>query len=156
MQEIESGAFKGCYYLKQIELPGGLKTIGESAFYDCYNLHQIGLPEGLETIGEFAFANCTGLERMELPEGLKSIEYRAFYGAGIQEITIPSTVEALSAGSSIFDIPQVKIAEGNPFFTFVDSVIYKNGSELTAFPPSQTGQFVIPPEIETIGEWARM
>ena len=154
LQEIESGAFKGCYYLKQIELPGGLKTIGESAFYDCYNLHQIGLSEGLETIGEFAFANCTGLERMELPEGLKSIEYRAFYGAGIQEITIPSTVEALSAGSSIFDIPQVKIAEGNPFFTFVDSVIYKNGSELTAFPPSQTGQFVIPPEIETIGEWA--
>ena len=154
LQYIGDGAFRGCYYLKQIELPQGVKTIGQSAFHDCYSLKQIGLSENLETIGEFTFANCSNLKRIELPEGLKSIEHRAFYCTGLQEITIPSTVESLSAGSSIFEIPQVKIADGNQIFSMVDGVIYKNGGELTAFPLSRDGEFTIPPEINTIGDYA--
>ncbi len=154
LQHIGDGAFRGCYYLKQIELPQGVKTIEDSAFYDCYSLKQIGLSENLETIGEFAFANCSNLKRIELPEGLKSIEHRAFYCTGLQEITIPSTVESLGVGSSIFEIPQVKIADGNQIFSMVDGIIYKNGSELTAFPLSRDGEFTIPPEINTIGNYA--
>ena len=58
---IGSYAFRGCDFLKCIELNENLKFIGAYAFYgtDMVNAH---IPAELEQIGDFAFAACPELE----------------------------------------------------------------------------------------------
>ena len=58
---VGSYAFRGCDFLKCIELNENLKFIGAYAFYgtDMVNAH---IPAELEQIGDFAFAACPELE----------------------------------------------------------------------------------------------
>ncbi len=56
--------------------------IGEST------ITKVVLPEGIEKIGAYAFANLTGLEEIVLPSTLEAIEYGAFYGcSALQKVT---------------------------------------------------------------------
>ena len=56
--------------------------IGEST------ITKVVLPEGIKKIGAYAFANLTGLEEIVLPSTLEAIEYGAFYGcSALQKIT---------------------------------------------------------------------
>lgn len=144
--------FTGNETLEGVVLPEKIEYLEWSAFDGCTNLKQVGLPENLKAIGDSVFSGCTSLKRIELPEGLRSIGDSAFDGAGLETITIPSSVEYLYLGADIFRIPQVVIAEGNRTFTMSDGMICKNGNELTAVPDSIEGTFVIPPEISIIGD----
>lgn len=56
--------------------------IGEST------ITKVVVPEGIEKIGCYAFANLTGLEEIVLPSTLEAIEYGAFYGcSSLKKIT---------------------------------------------------------------------
>ena len=58
---IKDNAFTGdrCKDLiKEIVIPKGVTSIGNSAFLHCYFLESITLPNTLETIGDYAFYNC--------------------------------------------------------------------------------------------------
>jgi len=66
--------------LQQINLPEGVKKIGERSFEGCTSLQQINLPEGLETIGYLAFDDTTSLSEIILPESVKTIDKYAFSG----------------------------------------------------------------------------
>ena len=54
-------AFDGYSFVKSIELPDTITTIGNGAFYGCRNLSTINL-KNVETIGDEAFYGCTNLE----------------------------------------------------------------------------------------------
>ena len=137
--------------LEGVVLPEKVEYLGWFTLAKCTNLKEVELPKDLETIGENSFSECPGLRRIELPEGLKSIQDQVFEGSGLEEITIPSSVEFLGVGSAILQIPQVKIAEGNQRFKMRDGLIYKDGNELAAVPQWIEGKFVISPEINAIG-----
>ncbi len=132
-------AFRGCPSLKHINLPKSLETIQERAFYQC-DLDYLELPEGLKRIGNMAFAknfnlreiiipnsvelmgkccfeNCASLERIVLPDNmvevkdlgsglynlkevvfpknLKSIGYAAFIKSSLEHVDIPKTLEII-------------------------------------------------------------
>jgi len=56
--------------------------IGEST------ITKVVLPEGIKKIGAYAFANLTGLEEIVLPSTLEAIEYGAFVGCkNLQKVT---------------------------------------------------------------------
>jgi len=120
LEEIGHHAFKDCWHLTNIKLPGSLKEIGGRAFEDCSNLQSINLPEGLKTIGEFAFGSChrlqgsitipgsledTGrgafeycyaLEGVEIREGVKRIGNGSFcVCTNLADVTIPTTVTSI-------------------------------------------------------------
>ena len=117
-------------------------------------LEEIVLPEKLQTIGYMAFYGCKDLEKIELPEGLTTIEGLAFHDTGLTEIAIPSTVDTIECGADLLEIPQVNIAEGNPYYIQKDGMICKTDGELTAFPSSREGSFAIPSEFYAIGDFA--
>ena len=90
MTEIGNFAFANFEYIP--------KTEEELAFDDAETSKQwyIGestitkviLPEGIKKIGAYAFANLTGLEEIVLPSTLEAIEYGAFYGCkALEKIT---------------------------------------------------------------------
>ena len=74
----KSGAFYGCYTLKKVTLPEGLKGIGNYAFYGCKNLKTVEMPESVIEIGTRAFAMCSNLETISVPLAIDTIGESAF------------------------------------------------------------------------------
>ena len=66
MTVIHDRTFSGCKNLERIELPAGLKEIGDFAFARCTKLTELHLPASVEKIGYRSFANCFSLEKVDL------------------------------------------------------------------------------------------
>lgn len=78
VRTIGDSAFEGCEELSRVILPEGLTSIGDSAFMDCENLTHIVLPQSLVEIGDYAFLNCSALRGVEIPPSVKKIGTDAF------------------------------------------------------------------------------
>lgn len=92
--EIEMGiyAFYNCD-LDSVDIPVGVKDIGEYTFYGNKNLANVVLPEGLEHVSSHAFHGCAKIEALKLPSTLTYIWEYAFAGCeGLKEIEIPDKV----------------------------------------------------------------
>lgn len=82
LSELPNGLFDGCSSLSKINLPIGLKSIGNRAFADCTSLRNVNVPEGVIKIGGDAFTRVQG------------------------SIILPSTIKDLGTGEgSIFTWP---------------------------------------------------
>ena len=65
-------AFKGCKYLKHIEIPSSVTKIGMSAFEGCSSLTHIELPSSIEKIGENVFKKCSSLMEISYHLSMKA------------------------------------------------------------------------------------
>lgn len=74
--KIENSAFQGCQYLRQVNLTN-VQEIEYSAFNRCYSLMHIDLPEGLKTIGDYSFSG-TGITNVIIPKSATLIRSNAF------------------------------------------------------------------------------
>lgn len=59
--EIDDEAFFDCGYLTKIELPKGVKLIGENVFYGCEKMKSIVIPETVNKLSASAFNKCSNL-----------------------------------------------------------------------------------------------
>ena len=85
-------------FVKNIQLPSGLTSIGNSAFRNCTNLALTELPSGVTSIAQYAFYGCTNLALTSLPEGITDIEGGTFYGCTSLALTsLPSGVGSIGA-----------------------------------------------------------
>lgn len=76
--EIANLAFDDCVNLSYVDIPTGVKIIGEGAFRGCKNLENISIPNGLEKIKFMAFISCESLQSLIIPQSTTHIDYRAF------------------------------------------------------------------------------
>ena len=81
---LANNTFEGCTSLKEISIPGSVKTISYQAFYKCTALVSVTLNAGLLNIGTSgnsygAFEGCTSLSSISLPSTVLNIYRRAFY-----------------------------------------------------------------------------
>lgn len=67
-----------------VEIPKGIKYIGERAFESCYNLTNIEIPDGVITIGAKAFGYCRGLMTVYIPKTVTTIYYDAFIDCNLE------------------------------------------------------------------------
>ena len=97
VRHIGPYAFYGCEF-ETIDIPEGIRTIGNDAFHSCSRLNTLHLPSTLRTIGESAFYYCTALADLQLNEGLESIGVNAFYhNESLTTVTLPTTLKILDA-----------------------------------------------------------
>lgn len=82
-----------------VDIPAGIREIGDSAFEYCMEVKLVHLPETLERIGKHAFQG-SGIRSVDLPEKLKVIEVYAFSGTPLEEVKLPEQLEEL--GHSAF------------------------------------------------------
>lgn len=94
---IENGILKGYSGSeKNITIPAGVTTIGESAFYRSKVIESVTIPVGVKIIEETAFYECTKLSNVNLPEGLTTIGKQAFRGCTVlTNVILPSTVTTI-------------------------------------------------------------
>ena len=82
---IEAATFWRCNSLKEVSIPGHIKTIGDAAFFECASLEKVVLAEGVEKVGEMAFVKCLNLKELHLPATLQvsddPLEDLAFLGS---------------------------------------------------------------------------
>ena len=90
VKSIGDGAFYYCHALTSITLPQGVESIGDEAFWCCYALTSITVPQGVESIGDEAFSCCDALTNITLPQGVESIGNKAFaWCVALRSIRIP-------------------------------------------------------------------
>ena len=96
VQSIGDSAFRGCSSLTSLTLPSSLQSIGDSAFEYCNSLTFLTLPSSLQSIGNGAFWNCSFLTFLTLPSSLQSIGDRAFCGCkSLSSLTLPSSLQSI-------------------------------------------------------------
>ena len=94
--KLPAKLFYNCRGLESVELPDGIRIIGDSALSCCSELKEVAIPESVTSIGASAFGGCSKLERVNLPAGLKSIGARAFANCrALKEIEIPESVKRI-------------------------------------------------------------
>lgn len=96
--EIGTRAFCGLYELESIDLPQGLKIIGDDAFKYDQSLKNLALPDGLESLGKTAFWFAR-IEHVDIPSAWTEIPDYGFYGMGLTEIVIPARITRLGTGA---------------------------------------------------------
>ncbi len=113
--EIASNAFKNCFNITAISIPGTVKTVGKSAFEGDYNIQTVTIAEGVTSIGDRAFASSTKITSVTLPASLTTLGKDAFYGC-----------TALAS---------IDVAEGSTSFSSDNGVLYNgSGSKLIKYP----------------------
>jgi hypothetical protein len=168
--EIGKYAFWRDKYLREVNIPSSVKSIGSGAFYCCLNLSvdPLIIPEGVEEIPYYCFQEARSLKRVVLPssiryigesafeystveeinfpDGLLGIAGRAFVGALLHEVSLPQSCTRLT-GESIFStnryLAKAELPEG------IDSI----PTYFLRLCESLT-QVNIPSSVTTIGEEA--
>ena len=61
---IEDFAFAGCTYIKNVQIPNSVKSIGVDAFYECNSLERITIPRSVDCIEDSAISEKSGIKEI--------------------------------------------------------------------------------------------
>lgn len=138
IEVINNGAFAKCEGLTQIYLPPSVLYIYDFAFYSCSSLESLTLPENLITIGSYFIYKCDKITEIDLPYNLVNIYSAAFRESKISKISIPPSVQYISACAfdncinlSEIEIPKSVVEIHDEAFRGCDNLktVYYSGTE---------------------------
>ena len=100
MTKIPEGIFKIATLAEgvQVTIPTTVTEIGDNAFGYCSNLTEINLPEGLKTIGNHVFES-TGIAELTVPGNVTMIGDYAFNNVKLSRIVIPASVKEIGTSA---------------------------------------------------------
>lgn len=103
-------AFAECTALEEVVLPKSFLHVSAAAFLNCSSLSRVVLSRDLQSINEGTFLGCTTLKALELPETLEFIGEMAFWGSGLEEISVPARVQQISE-NAFWDCAELRRAD---------------------------------------------
>lgn len=100
---IGQSAFINCSYLTSVIIPNSVTSIGDNSFCGCSSLTSINIPNSVTSIGYGAFNDCSGLVSVTIPNNLTSI-YESTFGhcSGLTSIIIPNSVTSIGQNAFYF------------------------------------------------------
>lgn len=171
---LPDGAFRDKRILMTIQLPEGLRQIGNNAFMNCKGLQDtLMIPQGVDRIGDYAFQYCSDLYRVELPASLTEIGSYAFEYCHrlTQDICFPKDVrtigyQAFNGCRNLNGLIQFSEAltnlSSNAFqgCTNIKKVDFSRSAQLQSIPgycfasDSTLTEIILPPALRTIQYYA--
>lgn len=88
-------AFSNMYFLKKIDMPDSLVSLGKGAFSYDNQLQSIVIPPKVTKISDYLFEDCRNLKSVTLSDGITEIGKYAFYGSCLTEIQLPSSLKKI-------------------------------------------------------------
>ncbi|MBP3375362.1 MAG: leucine-rich repeat domain-containing protein [Clostridia bacterium] len=87
---ISCGSVESCHDLKEIVIPDGVTSIGDSAFMWCENVTEVTIPESVVLIGESAFYGCYSIVTVNYAGSEDKWNSHAFGKAfaGLENLTV--------------------------------------------------------------------
>ena len=166
---IANQAFVNCQTIWKLNLPSGLKYIGDYSL--PHTLTSVTIPDSVTRIGNGVFSGCTELRTLKLPSSLTSLGDSAFFFCtALTSIEIPSGVTKIGDHTFLYcsSLTSVKIGDGVKSIgerafdscTALKSLTFGENSNLKII---KTGAFRIctsltsihfPSKLEKIGEGA--
>ncbi len=111
--------------VRDLVIPEGVTSIGQSAFSGCSGLTSITIPASVTSIDEYAFVNCSGLTSITIPEGVTSIGRDAFYYCeALKDVYYEGTQEE-------WDAIVFSNETSNPLYYGATLHLVENGSTIT-------------------------
>lgn len=96
---------------RKVEIPWGIKTIGDNAFIHSRHITEVVIPETVTKIGRRAFYECQKLKKVVIPDSVVRIGCEAFANCpAYAEITLPERLKYLE--NSIFTANDFIITDG--------------------------------------------
>ena len=95
VDSLAAGVFQFCNNLTTINIPSGMKAMGNRVFCGDKSLEQITLSDNIEVLNEGAFQDCKMLKKINLPRNLRRVGYSAFNNTQLTEIHIFDKVEKI-------------------------------------------------------------
>lgn len=90
-EEIKQMAFCNSK-IESVKFPDSLKSIGKGAFDGCRNIKELVIPGSVKTVN--CWGNMEAMETLIMEEGVESIGYMAFYECpALQTVILPSTLK---------------------------------------------------------------
>lgn len=150
--EIGDGAFNDCtYHLEEVILPQSVERIGNSAFFYCKALKKIDIPSGVKTMGEWCFGGST-IKEIVIPKGVTRIEKYAFCGSTLKKAVLPHGIKFI--GQSAFQDTMLKTVFIPKTVEIVERDAFKNCKGLTIYCESApTDGFVCATEMQVEREY---
>lgn len=115
----------------KVNIPEGVKIIGEDAFWACSNLKEITLPSTITSIESGAFFN-TPITEFVYPQNIDNIPASAFGGTKLTEFSVPDNVKEIDDGAfyNCTDLKKITIPE---FVTYIGNDVFKNCRNLVIY-----------------------
>lgn len=111
LRSIGDRAFEFCFGLTGVSIPDTITSIGNGAFRYCTSLGHVCIPNSVTAIGDEAFSDCTALTGIHISDAVKTIGESAFARCtGLQEITLPNTLESIGNSAFFFCRSLVEVA----------------------------------------------
>lgn len=149
----------------KIILPNSVRIIEDRAFYGT-NIRQINLPKGLKKIGDEAFAETPSVKMKEItiPSSVKHLGERIFFHGKVEKVQLPDKIKVIPNGmfhgcdslKSINTPASLKTISGMAFsFTKVDVQKLLDAKKLkyigiNAFWGTNWANLTIPAHVKTI------
>lgn len=136
---IKYGAFSDLTSLVSVDIPIGVKTLGNCSFYNCSSLLSIDLPNVI-SIGHYCFTSCLKLRSINMPN-VESLGQACFmYDSSITTIDLPKLI---SMGANCFYYAGGLSSIYIPILTELPAYGFAGSSSLTS---------IYGPNIITIGQ----
>ena len=115
----------------KVNIPEGVKIIGEDAFWACSNLKEITLPSTITSIESGAFFN-TSISGFNYPQNIDNIPASAFGGTKLTEFSVPDNVKEIDDGAfyNCTDLKKITIPE---FVTYIGNDVFKDCRNLVIY-----------------------
>ena len=98
LKTIGNRTFYNCCQMKQIDIPDGVEAVEQEAFSECWALETITLPDSVTTLGPKTFLRCNKLKKAVLSEGMKSTGNSVFYSCeALTDVQLPAHLEEIGA-----------------------------------------------------------
>lgn len=153
---IGQDAFRGCFRLKRVHLPAGLKEIGRCAFKGTA-LEAIRLPDTVTDLGHWAFQN-TRLRELELPPGVMPANcgYQILLGCPVRAVTLPPAMARGTRELLCDGLEWIEIKGEGDYFSH-DGAVYMRAYGLVYLvccPPGRSGLLTVPEGVDWIESFA--
>ena len=89
--------FYGKINLADATIGSSVTKLPENLFNSCNSLTTIIIPNSVNSIGKEAFSGCSALQAANIPDGIVSLPEKVFYGTGLTEVSLPSSIKSIGA-----------------------------------------------------------
>ena len=116
-----------------VNIPEGVKIVGQNAFKDKTHITDVTFPDGLEFIDSHAFERCIGINNLVLPETLKTIGDKAFMRCySLSYIAFNDSLESIGEESFGF-CGKLKVVRFGKSISCIPSSAFNNCDMLAIF-----------------------
>lgn len=143
VKSVGDRAFSSCYKLKDAVLPSSLVNLGKDTFSGCNEIVSISISDQITDIPDFFLSGCSRLSSLTLPSRLKTIGAYAFnYMYSLEKISIPEEVTSIGTGAfeGCQTLSAITLPEG---IIHLENKVFSNCTELLSL--------TLPAKIKSIG-----